>query len=441
MASLCMVGSGAVGRRQDVAKATPVQRLSITSMMGNKKLAPQYRIRALQLLGNIDQRENGTLGLFRSSNAREDYRLRSRLKREAFQRRTWDKKSPRFDTGKLRVSQGGKLSLPKRRTLTEHDWKMVNNQNYGRGISKGARMDALSRIPRDLRLVRGRDVAFPAAGMAAGAGLTAHRSHRQGDNRGRTATATASAAGAGGAGELAFRTTGMAIRDKGNRLVRTERPGQTKSQRKKAESEWRNKHGISGSSSSEARMAIQSNYKAMRDYPKSNAAAPYKRMLGHMSGPKGRAIEAGAIAAPMAAVYALNRRQVGKSAEYGYRETKRSIPRTAEMLGGLGLLAYGAPRLKMLGPAAAKGIKYAEKHGAGKEARAALELAQVFGARSRELTGRGETKLRQIRTLDRAISAVPRGIRGEVATAAGVLAASNAHPTTKQRFVPAGEYG
>lgn len=134
------------------------------------------------------------------------------------------------------------------------------------------------------------------------------------------------------------------------------------------------------------------------------------------------------------------RAHVGKSVEYGYRTKERSIPKTAEMVAGLGMLAYGVPRLRMLGPMARKGVKLADQHGAGKEARAALDLARAFGRKSKDVTGRGETQLRRVKTLERAIDAVPAQIRGEVATAAGALMASQAHPTTREQFTPTGRF-
>lgn len=131
---------------------------------------------------------------------------------------------------------------------------------------------------------------------------------------------------------------------------------------------------------------------------------------------------------------------VHKAAEYGYMDKHRAPIKTAEMLAGIGLLAHGGSRLKMWGPAAAKGVKLADKHGAGKEARAALELAAAFGAKTRDVTGRGETQLRRIRTLDNAVRSVPASVRPEIATAAGALLAAHAHPTTKERFTPLGGY-
>lgn len=181
-----------------------------------------------------------------------------------------------------------------------------------------------------------------------------------------------------------------------------------------------------------------------RHTPRSWHGARTERILAHTHGGRlGTAIGTGATALGVGAGLRTAQRydrnhQVGKAAEYGFRTKERSWPKTAEMVGGIGLLGYGVPRIKALGPASDKGVKFAEKHGAGQEARAIQELARALGQRSNEITGRGESQLRRIRAVDDALRLVPKSMRGEIATAAGVLVAAHAHPTTKDRFTPIG---
>jgi hypothetical protein len=179
-----------------------------------------------------------------------------------------------------------------------------------------------------------------------------------------------------------------------------------------------------------------------RNTPRSWHGARTERILAHTHGGRlGTALGTGATALGVGAGVKLAQQHdrkngIGKSATYGYQTKKRSWPKTTEMVGGLGLLGYGVPRIKALGPASEKGVKFAEKHGAGKEARAVQELARALGQRSNEITGRGEDKLRQIKEVDRVLSKVPRSMRGEIAAAAGVLLSGHAHPTSKNRFIP-----
>jgi hypothetical protein len=100
-----------------------------------KALSPSERVRLAAVRNLKLKRESGSLAFTRSRAARDDFALRSRLKRESFQRRTWDKKTPQGD---LRLSRGGPLNLPKERSLTAQDRNVLYGRPYGQGIRKAA---------------------------------------------------------------------------------------------------------------------------------------------------------------------------------------------------------------------------------------------------------------------------------------------------------------
>lgn len=130
-------------------------------------------------------------------------------------------------------------------------------------------------------------------------------------------------------------------------------------------------------------------------------------------------------------------RKVTKSVQYGYQERKRSLTRTAEFAGGVALTAYGASRLRMVGQLVGYGARIAEKQGAKPEqVERVMSAARALGRGTRQVTGRGEAQARKVKALNDAISAVPYGLRAPVATAAGVMLASNARPTTRETFTP-----
>lgn len=138
--------------------------------------------------------------------------------------------------------------------------------------------------------------------------------------------------------------------------------------------------------------------------------------------------------------YAEPATKIGKSRTYGYMDRERNYPRTAELAAGGALAAWGVPRLKLLSPLAAHGLRLATKHGGGKEAEAALQAARSVSRVTRNVTGAGEAQLRRIKALDTAIEAVPAHLRPGVATAAGALLAARAIPTHDERFVPTGRF-
>jgi hypothetical protein len=130
---------------------------------------------------------------------------------------------------------------------------------------------------------------------------------------------------------------------------------------------------------------------------------------------------------------AQRRAAVGK-ALYA-REERVSPVRAVEMAGGLALGAWGAGRSKMVGAALARGVKMANTRGADR-ALYALKTAQVAQGSLKRGTAPGERALRQIQAVDRAVRAVPRPLRGDVATAAGLLLAGNATPVRRQSYTP-----
>ena len=130
----------------------------------------------------------------------------------------------------------------------------------------------------------------------------------------------------------------------------------------------------------------------------------------------------------------MSRRKVNKALLYE-RDKHTSLLHAAGATAGLGLAAWGVPRHKFLGPALAHGVKQATKH----ESQAALEalrLAETAANSLRDVTGRGERRLRTIQHLDQAINRVPRAIRPEVATAAGVLLVGHSRPVRRERYTP-----
>jgi hypothetical protein len=166
------------------------------------------------------------------------------------------------------------------------------------------------------------------------------------------------------------------------------------------------------------------------------------RMLGAMHHPKAIAASVrrtpllyapAAVLGGLAVQQSARRRNVRK-ALYA-REERVSPVRAVEMAAGLGLGAWGAGRSKMLGAALARGVKMANTRGADR-ALYALKTAQVAQGSLKRGTAPGERALRQIQAVDRAVSAVPRPLRGDVALAAGLLLAGNATPVRRQSYRP-----
>jgi hypothetical protein len=124
-----------------------------------------------------------------------------------------------------------------------------------------------------------------------------------------------------------------------------------------------------------------------------------------------------------------------KSAALYERDKQTSPIRLTGTLAGLGLAGWGAPRLRMLGPALARGVKAAEAHDSAAAAEALRRAEQAAGA-LRAGTGHAEARMRQLSYVDAAVNKVPRSIRPEVATAAGVILIAQSHPVRRTSYRP-----
>ena len=122
------------------------------------------------------------------------------------------------------------------------------------------------------------------------------------------------------------------------------------------------------------------------------------------------------------------------------KDQRPSILRTAEMGLGLGLTAWGIGRSGMIGRALARGVKFSRGRNDASAVQV-LQMAQAAQGVLRAGTAPAERNLRQIQTINRALNSVPGPIRGDVATAAGVLLASNAHPIRREGYRPIGITG
>lgn len=89
----------------------------------------------------------------------------------------------------------------------------------------------------------------------------------------------------------------------------------------------------------------------------------------------------------------------------------------------------------MLGAALGRGVKMATARG-NNQALQALRMAQATQGILRRGTAPGERAVRQVRALNQAIERVPRAIRPEVASAAGILLVANAHPVNRTSYRP-----
>ena len=176
--------------------------------------------------------------------------------------------------------------------------------------------------------------------------------------------------------------------------------------------------------------------KAYRSWPKEMPYARGSRTIGHThTGRRGMVVGAGATAlGALGGARAARRREVGKALLYE-RDKNTSLLRAAGTTAGLGLAAWGLPRHKFLGPALARGVKAATKHESA-AALEALQLAERAAGTLRGVTGQAERRLRTIAHVDAAINRVPRAIRPEVATAAGLILVGHSHPVRRERYTP-----
>jgi hypothetical protein len=171
-----------------------------------------------------------------------------------------------------------------------------------------------------------------------------------------------------------------------------------------------------------------------RNFPDKLPGWRRQRVLGYFGrGTTGRAIQGGLIAGGALAGHKLNQ-DVYAKALYA-REDRVSPLRAVELAAGIGLGAWGLGRSRMLGAALAHGVKMANARGAD-QALYALKTAQVAQGTLKRGTAPGELAMRRIQAVDAAVERVPGTLRGDVATAAGLLLAGNAHPISRERYTP-----
>lgn len=292
-----------------------------------------------------------------------------------------------------------------------------------------------------------------AGALVGGAGIQARPlERRRNDAQRRRADAATGAAVGGVLGNAAFLGTGYRIKHLGHQRERwnPEFPNphdpkrshgphnMTRSQHNKLMRDHNREYGVKGNT--RPNPSQQPAY--FRNYPEGLPATKYKHLLGHMSGRKGRAIQAsvsgGAAMIGAASTAGVNRardRRKSVSKVLYQREERLSILRTGELAAGLGLAAWGAGRSPMIGAALARGVKAASTKDADAAVRA-LQLAQAAQGTLRRGTASSERHLRQIQSVDRAVRAVPSAIRPEVATAAGLLLAGHAVPIRNTSYRP-----
>lgn len=264
----------------------------------------------------------------------------------------------------------------------------------------------------------GRQFALVGALTGTGGLGTATELHRKG-KRDEARDAAAAAAG-GWAGQGIYQGTGYGAKW---RAQAKKEPLASRAQRDKALKSVKRKHGA-------YTPAME------RHFPSSLPEFRTHRVLGWTHrGRTGTALgTATTLGGSAVAIRANERKKVSKAREYGYRERTLSPVRATEGVAGVSLLAWGGSRLPLSG-AAAYGQRLADRHGGGKEAAAALELARSIGTRAHAVTGHGEQLARGVKGLDRAIDKVPANLRPSVAVAAGALLVARARPVHNERFV------
>ena len=179
-----------------------------------------------------------------------------------------------------------------------------------------------------------------------------------------------------------------------------------------------------------------------RTYPKDLPGSRLTRLYARThNGKTGMAITGGVgLTAGTAGVKAdRNRRKDGVSKGYYAREERVSPLRAGQYVAGAGIAAAGLSRSGMVGRALAHGVRQAEL-GGNKQAVTALQRAMAMRGQIRAGTAPSIAQMRKIKQIDNAINAVPRGMRAEVAAAAGLLMASNARPVRQTSYRPVGRY-
>jgi len=303
----------------------------------------------------------------------------------------------------------------------------------------GRRLQPVSKAANPLKLASGSIRRHPAqwsigvsgAGAATGVAGQAPALDRHRDQRAKRRADRVAALGVGAAGgQGAWVGTGFGIRAAGHKAERTDN-GLSRSQKEKIFRQHRKFYNVPNG----GKPAPADQPSFYRNYPKRLPAAKYKRALGHMSGTKGKVLNGAAIGGgvglALGADAAAHRHDVGKA--LFYQERRTSPVRTLETGAAIGIGAWGLGRSRMLGAALKRGVKASQRRDDAAAIRA-LQLAQSAQGVLRRGTAPGERAVRQVQAVNAAVLAVPAPLRGDVATAAGILLAGHAHPIRRTSY-------
>jgi hypothetical protein len=279
---------------------------------------------------------------------------------------------------------------------------------------------------------------YVAAGLVGGAvygNAPSYRHARGPEQRQRARTVTGGALGAA-AGEGLWNASGFGVRGRGHQLERERPENMSRSQHQKLMARHHHMHGVPQNTkpSKDKQPAF------FREYPRGLPASKYKRTLGHMSGRKGKALEAATVGTlGLLGAHSARGQRVTASKALYQRDSRVSLVRGAEFAVGAGLLASGAGRSRMIGTALGRGVRIAQKEN-NHLAVEALQRAQAAQGVLRRGVQPTERQVRQIQAVDQAVRRVPRHLRPAVAMGAGALLMGNATPirTTTYRPVAAG---
>lgn len=275
-------------------------------------------------------------------------------------------------------------------------------------------------------ITRNRREIVPAAGAGAiAAGLGATDSHH------KTRNAAGGLAGAGAA-QAGWYRYGMNLKAQGHAQEKKLPPGMSRSKRTKLLKDHRKlfdlKQGELPSGERGARY--------FRNYPAELPGSGIKRRLGRISGRQGLRRSAYVTLAGGGAGLALTRSHthnpstVGK-ALYG-REEHISPLRAAEATIGVAGLAWGAPRLRMIGPALRRGAKSA----GDKDVRRALTSIEQGRSWLESATEGPGRRFAASRVGHGVAGLVPPRLIAETAAVGGALTLNHAVPVRRSNFTP-----
>lgn len=260
------------------------------------------------------------------------------------------------------------------------------------------------------------------------------------DERRKINAGTGAAAG-GTAGHLAWIGHTQRLRGESQKLENVVPEGMSRNKRDNIMRAHRKAYGIPHGQNPNREQAKG----FYRNYPEELPAAPLKRKLGHMATGKtgirnqGLAIAAGAVPLAIAgAASTRGRKEKASKADVSklyVRDQETSLPHLIGAGAGLALGAWGFGRSRMVGAALGRGIKMAQGH-QNHTAVAALQQAQALQGILARGTAPGERALRQIRSVDQAVSRVPAALRPEIALAAGTLLVGHSRPIRRESYHP-----